>query len=81
MQTQPRRRPHAACVLRTTHDNELEARSTMSRLRLAVEDGELADTHAAAAAWRQAARLAGRLQGQARLIADELEHAADQERG
>jgi hypothetical protein len=46
----------------------------VSRLQRAVDDGEQADAAAAALGWRQAARLAGRLQRQARAIADELEH-------
>jgi hypothetical protein len=60
---------------RVTHFDELEACTTMRRVQLAVEDGDNADVAAAAAAWRQAARLAGRLQRQARQIADDLEHA------
>jgi hypothetical protein len=52
--------------------DELEARSTMSRLQRAVDDGNEADLAAAAAGWRQAARLAGRLQRQAHAIADEF---------
>lgn len=60
---------------RVTHFDELEARTIMRRVQLAVEDGDSGDVAAAAAAWRQAARLAGRLQRQARQIADELEHA------
>lgn len=74
MQTK-RTRHRAVHELRTTHHDELEARGTMSRLQLAVDDGDQADAAAAATSWRQAARLAGRLQRQARTIADELEHA------
>lgn len=73
MQTRPTRR-RAPREQRTTHYDELEARSTISRLQLAVEAGDQADAAAAAEGWRQAARLAGRLQRQARTIADELEH-------
>jgi hypothetical protein len=48
MQTKPmpRRVPREP---RTTHADELEARSTISRLQLAVEDGDQADASAAAA--------------------------------
>jgi hypothetical protein len=60
---------------RATHFDELEARTTMRRVQLAVEDGDSEDAAVAAAAWRQAARLAGRLQRQTREIADGLEHA------
>jgi hypothetical protein len=74
MQTKPTRRL-AGAEQRATHYDELEARTIMSRVQLAVEDGDNADVAAAAAAWRQAARLAGRLQRQARQIADDLERA------
>jgi hypothetical protein len=74
MQTKRTRRP-APHEQRTTHYDELEAHSTMSRLQRAIDDGNEADLAAAAAGWRQAARLAGRLQRQAHAIADELEHA------
>lgn len=74
MQTQ-RTRHRASTEQRTTHYDELEARSTMSRLQRAVDDGEQADAAATALGWRQAARLAGRLQRQARAIADDLEHS------
>jgi hypothetical protein len=73
MQAQRTRR-RASSEQRITHYDELEARSTMSRLQRAVEDGDQVDAAAAALGWRQAGRLAGRLQRQARAIADELEH-------
>lgn len=60
---------------RVTQFDELEARRNLRRLELTVEDADDADVAAAAANWRQAARLAGRLQRQARAIADELEHS------
>jgi hypothetical protein len=44
-----------------THYDELEARSTMSRMQLAIDDGEPMDAAAAALGWRQAARLAGNM--------------------
>ena len=74
MRTQRTRR-RIAQGQRLTHYDELEARSTMSRLQLAVDDDEHTDAAAAALGWRQAARLAGRLHRQARAIADELEHS------
>jgi hypothetical protein len=73
MQTKPTRRL-AGAEQRSTHD-ELEARRTLSRVQRAVEDGDSDDVAVAAAAWRQAARLAGRLQRKAREIADDLEHS------
>jgi hypothetical protein len=74
MQTKPTRRL-AGAEQRSTHDDELEARRTLSRVQRAVEDGDSDDVAVAAAAWRQAARLADRLQRQAREIADDLEHS------
>ncbi len=74
MQTK-RTRQRAADDQRVTHYEELEARGTIGRLQQAVEDGDEADAAAAGAAWRQVARLAGRLQRQARAIAEELEHS------
>ena len=74
MHTQRTRR-RIAQEQRLTHYDELEARSTMSRLQLAVDDGEHTDAAAVALGWRQAARLAGRLHRQARAIADEIEHS------
>jgi hypothetical protein len=74
MQTKPTR-CRALTEQRATHYDELEAHSVMSRLQRAVDDGDQADAAAAALGWRQAARLAGRLQRQARAIADELEHS------
>ena len=70
-----RTRRRIAQEQRLTHYDELEARSTMSRLQLAVDDGEHTDASGAALVWRQAARLAGRLHCQARAIADELSTA------
>ena len=55
MHTQRTRR-RIAQEQRLTHYDELEARSTMSRLQLAVDDGEHTDAAAAALGWRQAAR-------------------------
>ena len=74
MQTK-RTRQRAPDEQRATHYDELEARSTMSRLQLAVDEGDESSAAAAALGWRKAARLAGRLQRQARAIADELEHS------
>jgi len=70
-----RTRRRIAQEQRLTHYDELEARSTMSRLQLAVDDGEHTDASGAALVWRQAARLAGRLHCQARAIADDLEQS------
>ncbi len=53
---------------RITHYDELEARSTLSRLQHAVDDGD--EAAAAASGWRQA-----------RAIAEDLDRAAAEGRG